>query len=247
MACLALIVLVTMPAGAQEKLEGSVSADFISHYVWRGQDKGRFSIQPAATLSWQGLSIGMYGSTGFSADDEHEIDLSLGFQRWGINIGVTDYWETGIDKNNRYLFFDEMKGAHQLEANIGYTCKYFSLQAYTVFWGKDLKIDGSRAYSTYIELGVPVTLGGVDWLAKCGVTPMESAGTSTPLGEEGIASLLTTSSYYYAEGFACLEASLRATKTLDMGFSKVPVFAELNINPYLRTANMIFGLTFAPF
>lgn len=247
-ALVAMMVL-TAPAvaGAQKRVEGSVKADIISHYVWRGQDRGGFSVQPTMSLEWQGLSLGAFGSTGFSADDAKEIDIALGYERWGVNIGVTDYWETGIDENNRYLFFKEEECAHQLEGNIGYTCKYFSLQAHTVFWGRDRKINGDRAYSTYIELGVPFTLGGVDWKVRGGFTPFESAGTESVVVENGYFTNKYIQDYYYAEGFACVEAALRATKTLDIGFSKMPVFAELNVNPYLQTAQFVFGVTIEPF
>ena len=247
-AFLAMILLVTAAtAGAQRRVEGNVNADIISHYMWRGQDRGGFSVQPTMSLGWQGLSLSAFGSTGFSSDDPQEINLNLGYERWGVNIGVIDYWETGIDKNNRYLFFKEDECAHQLEGNIGYTCKYFSLQAYTVFWGKDRKINGDRAYSTYVELGVPFSLGGVDWKLRGGFTPFESAGTESPLVEDGYYTGKYKQDYYYAEGFACVEAALRATKTLDIGFSKMPVFAEMNVNPYLRTAQFVFGVTIQPF
>ncbi len=246
-ALVAMIVL-TAPttASAQKRVEGTVGADVISHYIWRGQDRGGFSIQPSMSASWQGLSLGVFGSTGFSSDDTQEIDVTLGYERWGVNIGVTDYWETGIDENNRYLHV-EKEGAHQLEGNIGYTCKYFSLQAYTVFWGRDRKWNGDRAYSTYIELGVPFSLGGVDWQLRGGFTPFESAGERIPKVENGYYTGKYDYNYYYAEGFACVEAALRATKTLDIGFSKMPVFAELNVNPYLQTAQMVFGITIQPF
>lgn len=241
------LLLVPSLAGAQKQVRGSLSADIVTQYLWRGQELGDFSFQPEASVSWQGLSLGLQGSTGLDKDDRREIDVTLGFQRWGVNIGVTDYWETGVEKNNRYLFFDEFEGAHKLEANIGYTCKYFSLQAYTVFWGNDLKVNGERAYSSYVELTVPFRLGGIDWQLRGGMTPFESAGWTEPLGEDGLAAILTKPNYEYAEGVACLEASLRATKKLDIGFSKLPVFAELNVNPYLQTAHMIFGVTVNPF
>ena len=247
---IAAIIVLTSPmaADAQRRVEGEVKADIVSHYMWRGQDRGGFTVLPAMSASWQGISLGVVGSTGFSSDDEKEIDVTLGFERWGFNIGVTDYWETGVDEKNRYIFFKEDECAHQLEGNIGYSCKYFSLQAYTLFWGRDNKWNGERAYSTYIELGVPFSLGGVDWNLRGGFTPFESAGTRTPRQEDGYYySGKYDYDFYYAEGFACIEAALRATKTLDIGFSKMPVFAELNVNPYLQTAQFVFGVTIQPF
>lgn len=243
------IIVLTAPAtvGAQKRVEGSVSADIVSHYMWRGQDHGGFTVLPAVSVGWQGISLGIEGSTGFSSDDEKEIDVKLGFERWGVNIGVTDYWVTGVDEKNRYLFFKKDESAHQLEGNIGYTCKYFSLQAYTLFWGRDRKWNGDRAYSTYVELGVPFTLGGIDWQLRGGITPFESAGERTPRVDNGYYTGKYDYDYFYAEGFACVEAALRATKTLDIGFSKMPVFAEFNVNPYLQTAQLVFGVTIQPF
>jgi hypothetical protein len=247
----ALVAIATLAVptsvAAQQRFEGEVGADVISHYMWRGQDKGGFSVQPSISGSWQGLSLNVLGSTGFSSDDAQEIDLNLNYERWGVNIGVTDYWETGIDENNRYLHV-EKDGAHLLEGNIGYTCKYFGLQAYTLLWGDDYKWNGERAYSTYVELSVPLTLGGIDWQLRGGFTPFESAGVRTPKTDSsGYLTGKYDYFYFYAEGFACVEAALRATKTLDIGFSKLPVFAELNVNPYLQTAQMVFGVTIRPF
>lgn len=244
------VLTIPMAVYAQDKVEATVGADFVSHYVWRGQDRGGFSIQPDATVSWKGLYAGMFGNAGFDADDVKEIDLTLGYRRWGFNIGVTDYWQTGIDENDRYFYYDARKGPHQYEGNIGYTCKYFELQAYTIFWGNDYKISGDQAYSTYIELGIPFNLGGAKWDLKAGVTPFESAGTAveTELSTIPNNSVKRVVKYYdYADSFSCISASLRVTKELDLGFSKIPVFAELNANPYMRTAHCIFGFRVQPF
>ena len=245
-----LVALTLLPATswAQKKIESDIQADFVSRYVWRGQDQGGFSIQPEGTIRWQGLSLSAWGTVGLDKDDAREIDVTLGYERWGINIGVTDYWETGIDEQDRYLHF-EKKGAHKLEANLGYTCKYGSLQAYTIFWGNDYKIDGKQAYSTYIELSVPFRLGSVDWVAKAGITPMESAGYTTTKTVPTIWGNATVQvpHHTYAEGFACNVASLRATKSATIGSLELPLYGEVIYNPYLNTAHMLFGVTFRPF
>lgn len=238
--------LLAMPsvAGAQKRVEGSVSADIVTQYIWRGQDLGGFSFQPTASLSWQGLSLNVFGSTGLDKEDPREIDLTLGFQRWGVNIGVTDYWMSGVEKDNRYLYFDEFEGAHKLEANIGYTCKYGSLQAYTMFWGEDYKTNGDRAYSTFIELSIPFRAGGLDWDLRAGVTPMESAGYQTITVPEGAIDGfgIINNHYFYGGGFTCNMASLRATKTLEYKNVKIPVFAEFHANPELKTAMFLAGI-----
>ena len=231
-----------------EEVETYLDATLVSQYMWRGLNLGSISIQPTAYVSWRGLTLRADGNAGFDSSDAKEIDITLGYERWGFNIGVIDYWTSGVDKNNRYFYYDT-KGPHKLEANIGYSWKYGSLQAYTIFYGNDYRISGEKAYSTYIELSVPFKLGGVDFTAVVGGTPFESAGYDEVLENQGFFADEThyIHHYEYAEGPACVMASLRATKTLDLGIAHLPIFAELHTNPYLQTANFLVGFTIAPF
>ena len=224
------------------EVEAHVQADLISHYMWRGTDMGGISIQSELGVSWKGLSLSAFGNAGFDKDDVKEIDLTLNYSNWGFNIGITDYWVSDIDPENRYFFYKDKETPHQLEANIGYTCKYFSFQAYTIFWGNDYKINGDRAYSTFIELSVPFRLGGLNWDARAGITPMESAGYTTLRDTE-----VRGNHYFYGEGFTCNMASLRATKTLEFKNLEVPVFAEIHTNPYLQKANFLVGVSLKVF
>ena len=241
------IIGCAIQAQAQERIEASIDADIVSHYWWRGIDKGHVSIQPEASLSWQGLKLSVDGNTGFDSDDAHEINLKLQYSKFGFNIGAIDYWTSGIDANNRYFYYNEKKGGHQFEGNIGYTCDYFSLQAYTVVWGGDYKINGDKAYSTFVELSIPFKLGGIDWDLRGGITPFESAGYQTEKpATDGWPAGGYQNNYYYADGFSCVMASLRATKSLDLGFTEIPLFAEFHSNPYMRRADLIFGITIKP-
>ena len=239
--------LMAQDTDKKSEFEGFVQASLVSHYMWRGIDMADISIQPEAGVAWKGLSLTASGSAGFNKDDLQEIDLSLGYQKWGFNIGVTDYWSTGVDERNRYFYFDEKKTAHQMEATLGYTCKYASLQAHTMFWGNDFKTNGDRAYSTFIELSVPFRAAGLDWDARVGVTPMESAGYSTIIPSEVEGMGIIENHYFYGGEFACNMASLRATKTLEYKNMKVPVFAEFHANPDLQTARFIIGLSLVAF
>ena len=235
---------------SSKELQATVEADVVTHYIWRGQDRGGLSIQPTARLSWQGLFFQADGSAGIQKDDEQEINLSLGYQLGGFNIGVTDYWQTGIDSENRYFYYDEQLGAHVLEGNLGFTCKYFSLQGYCMFWGNDYKLDSNKhAYSTYIELGIPFKLAELDWQITAGMTPMESSASWTTKTVDTLLGIrdVKIKNYDYAEGLACITASLRATKDIDLGDVRMPVFAEINTNPYLKKATLLFGLSIIPF
>ena len=252
MAVVAAAMVAAVPVCAQEEdangIESYVDVDFVSHYMWRGQNKGGVSLQPEAYVSWKGLTLKLEGNVGLKSSDGQDLDVMLGFERFGFNIGIIDCWESGLDKNDRYFFY-EKKGAHRLEANIGYSWKYGSLQAYTIFWGNDFRISGEQAYSTYVELSVPFGLGGVDWTAAIGITPFESAGYADILEHQGAGGNEThiISHYYYAGQPACVMASVRATKTINLGFAHIPIFAELHTNPYMQKATFLCGLTIAPF
>ena len=226
-----------------------VKADLISHYMWRGTDMGGISIQPEAGISWKGLSLSAFGNAGFDKEDPQEIDLTLGYSLGGFNIGITDYWATGTDPENRYFFYKDKETPHQLEANLGFSCKYFSLQAYTMFWGNDYKINGDRAYSTYVELSVPFRAGGLNWDIRAGITPMESAGYTTTRTVQGLIRQVNVEEnhYFYGEGFTCNMAAIRATKNLQYKNLSLPVFAEIHTNPYLQKANFFVGISVIAF
>lgn len=250
---LALAAITSMPLSAQDKIEAqdeitaTISTDLVSHYMWRGIDMAGPSIQPELNVAWKGLSLDITGNAPFDKEDLKEINTTLGYSLFGFNIGVTDYWTADVDPRNRFFYYGgEAECPHQLEANIGYSCKYGSLQAYTMVYGNDYKIDGSRAYSTYIELSVPFNLGGLNWDIRAGVTPMESAGTTYQekvVTETGGVRTVTRGDWYYGESFTCNMASVRATKKFMFKHFNLPVFVELHTNPYLQRANLLFGIT----
>jgi hypothetical protein len=231
-----------------QEFHAKAGLDLVSKYMWRGTDMADFSIQPSLGISWKGLSLTADASTGFKDDDIEDLDVTLSYSRWGFNIGVIDYWTKDVDEKNRYFYYDS-HGPHQFEANLGYTCDYFSLQAYTMFAGNDFKINGDRAYSTYIELSVPFKAGGLEWDARVGITPMESAGTSVTRKVQGLIREIevTENFYQYGEGFTCNMASIRATKNFEFKYFKLPVFAEIHVNPYLQKAYVLAGVTIATF
>lgn len=244
---LALAAITFMPVSAQDKVTATASADLVTRYMWRGIDMAGVSIQPELNLAWQGLSLDIEGSNPLEKDGGvQDLNVTLGYSLYGFNIGVTDYWTADVDPRNRYFYYGgETECPHQLEANIGYTCKYGSLQAYTMVYGNDFKIDGNHAYSTYIELSVPFKLGGLDWDVRAGVTPFESAGTTyeeVVTTATGKRVTYTRGDWMYGESFTCNLASVRATKEFEFRKFKLPVYVELHTNPYLQRANLVFGI-----
>lgn len=224
-------MLCSMTVNAQDKVEGSVSADIVSRYIWRGQALGDAAVQPGASLAYKGFTLGAWGSYGFvKSSDTKEFDLSLSYTCGGLNIGVTDYYFSYSGMENTYFEYRSHNTAHVWEANVGYDFGPASLQWYTNIGGADgVNKSGKRAYSSYVQLCAPFKLASCDWTATVGAVPY------------------ATSFYSDADGFAVTNLSLRVTKTLPVCRKwGIPVFMEGTCNPSTKKGYLTVGLTVAP-
>ena len=227
----ALGLVMNMTTYAQDKVETTIAADFVSQYIWRGLDLGDVSIQPTLGVGYKGLSLTAWGNVGLSnSSDTKEFDLTLSYTIGGFNIGITDYWfNLGLDPENRYFKYDAHGTNHLFEANIGYDFGFASLQWYTNFAGNDgLNKDGKRAYSSYVEANVPFKLVKIDWTATAGVVPY-----ATDL--------------YGTTGFAVTNLALKATKDIKITDSfSIPIFGQVVANPCSQKAYLVLGFTLQP-
>mgnify|MGYP006872992391 CR=1 FL=1 len=228
---LAMGLVASATALAQENVETTVAADVVSKYIWRGQDLGSSAVQPTLGIGYKGLSLSAWGSYGIADPaDTKELDLTLAYETGGLSIGVTDYWfSEGQDPQGRYFKYDAHGTNHLFEATVGYDFGIASLQWYTNFAGNDgVNKDGDRAYSSYVEANVPFRLGGMDWTATAGAVPFA-----------------TTS--YGTSGFAVINLALQATKDIKITdkFS-LPVFAQVAANPCSQKAYLVFGFSLHP-
>ena len=218
-------------ATAQDEIETTVAADFVSSYIWRGQDLGSAAVQPTLGVGYKGLSLTAWGSYGLvNTADTKEFDLTLAYTTGGFNIGITDYWfNAGLDSEGRYFKYDAHGTNHVFEANIGYDFGPLSLQWFTNFAGNDgANKDGKRAYSSYVEVAVPFKLATVDWTATAGAVPWA-----------------TTS--YGTNGFAVTNLALKATKEIKVTDTfSIPVFGQVVGNPCSQNAYLVFGFTLQP-
>ena len=74
---------------AQENIETTISGDFVSSYIWRGQDLGSAAVQPTLGVGYKGMSLTAWGSYGLAnPDDVKEFDLTLGYAVGGFNIAM---------------------------------------------------------------------------------------------------------------------------------------------------------------
>lgn len=221
-----LLATMLMPCSihAQDKVEASVGADFVSSYLWRGQDLGGVSIQPSISLDYKGFTLEAWGSVGFDSEDDKELDLTLAYTTGGFSASVTDYWFTG---GPGYFHYSSGDTNHVFEAQVGYDFGPVALNWYTNFAGADgLNKDGERAYSSYVTLAAPFTLGGLDWMAEVGATPWAT-------------------DYYEANGFAIVDVSLEVEKEIKITDSfSLPLFAKIAWNPRSEAAHFAVGLSF---
>lgn len=235
MATALLITLAPSTMTAQDKVEASVGADLVSGYIWRGQDLGGVSIQPALGVSYKGFSLGAWGSTGIESKDTKEFDLTLGYATGGFSVSVTDYWfnktagEGDEFITNKYFKYGAHSTAHVFEAQVGYDFGPLAVNWYTNFAGADgIKENGKRAYSSYFALSAPFSLGGLDWAVDLGMVPWE-----------------TTFYNGYTSGFSVTDVSLAASKEIKVTDSfSVPAFAKVTVNPRTEGAYFTFGLSF---
>ena len=218
-------------AHAQDKIEATISGDFVSSYIWRGLDAGSAAVQPTLGVGYKGLSLSAWGSYGLTdPDDVKEFDLTLAYAASGFNIGITDYWfSAGLDPDARYFKYDAHGTNHIFEANIGYDFGFASLQWFTNFAGNDgFNKNGKRAYSSYVEASVPFKLATCDWTATAGAVPYAT-------------------SFYGTTGFAVTNLSLRATKDIRITDSfSIPLFAQVTGNPCSQKAYLVLGFTLHP-
>ena len=216
---------------AQDKIETTIQADFVSQYIWRGLDAGSVAVQPTLGIDYKGLSLAAWGSYGLTnPDDTKEFDLTLAYTTGGFNIGITDYWfSVGGDPDGRYFKYDAHGTNHVFEANIGYDFGPVSLQWFTNFAGNDgVNKDGKRAYSSYLEAAVPFKLATCDWTAAAGMVPYAT-------------------SFYGTTGFAVTNLSLKATKDIRVTDTfSIPLFAQVVGNPCSQNAYFVFGFTLRP-
>lgn len=223
--------LLSIVAPAQDKVEGTISADIVSKYIWRGLDQGSAAIQPTLGLSYKGFSLTAWGNCGFVDEkDVKEFDLTLSYKVGGFNIGVTDYWlSSGQDPDGRYFIYYAHSTNHVFEANIGYDFKLLSFQWYTNFTGNDgLTKSGKRAYSSYFEINVPFRLATIDWQATAGAVPYATT-------------------FYDTNGFSVINLGLRATKDIKITDTfSIPIFGQIIASPRQQTAYFIFGFTLQP-
>ena len=156
-------------------------------YLWRGQYSGAANIQLDASVGYGGLYFNMWWNIGVTdwtfRTFQPEVDLSLGFNRWGLNLYML------YVHNFNCGFFDFANYAdkgNRLELNLRYTLS--SKIPLSILWGTrvsaaDGYIDANgnlkRAYSSYLEISYTQALPyDLSLRGALGMTPWKSRYTS---------------------------------------------------------------------
>lgn len=226
----AVLVICTIgSAQAQDTIEGGLSTDFVSSYIWRGQQLGDVSIQPELRVGWKGLSLAAWGNVGLSNHkDAKEIDLTLSYETGGLSFGIVDYWNDEHD--SRYFYYQRDSTGHAFEGFVAYDFGPVSLSWQTFFAGNDYQAgSGRRAWSSYFEVATPFRLLDCHWKATAGVVPWAC-------------------DYYNTSGFSVTNLSLRVAKDIKITESfALPLFAQITANPASQKMYFVAGLTLKVF
>lgn len=225
---LGMAIAVPCSVAAQDKVETSVGADLVSGYIWRGQDLGGVSIQPSLSIAYKGLSLTAWGSVGIDKEDSKEMDFTLAYETGGFSISITDFWTVPYGGETNYFHYGAHSTSHVFEAQIGYDFGPLAVNWYTNIAGADgVNEDGDRAYSSYVSLAAPFTLGGLEWTAEVGATPW------------------ATDYYAEADGFTVCDISLATSKEIKITDTfSLPAFGKLSFNPATEGTYLTFGLSF---
>jgi len=221
----ALVCALSMYVHAQDEINTIAKADILSQYMWRGQEMGATSFQPALGIEWRGFSLVGGANVGISdKNDPKELDITAQYTMGNFRFGLVDYWSDS--PNKRYLYYDAHSTSHVFEAFVGYDFGVLNASWQTNFAGQDYQVaDGKRAYSSYVELTAPFRLASCKWEAQLAFVPWKS-------------------DYYNTTGFAVTNVNLKAVKEIRLTeHFALPVFAQVVANPCSQKTYIVFGLT----
>ena len=224
---IAMGLVASATALAQDKVEATIAGDLVSQYVWRGLDCGNVSVQPTLGVAYKGFSLSAWGSVGFKSEDTKEFDLTASYTTGGLTVAVTDYWFD--DPEPRYFYYNAHSTSHVFEASVAYDFGLLSAAWYTNFAGNDgLNKSQKRAYSSYAEVNVPFRLATCEWTGTVGAVPYATT-------------------FYDTSGFAVTNIALKASKDIKITDTfAIPLFAQVIANPSSQKAYFVVGFTLQP-
>ncbi|MBC8315849.1 MAG: hypothetical protein H8E51_10130 [Bacteroidetes bacterium] len=229
----------------------NIGADLASRYIWRGQNFGKSAaIQPTASISAFGLTLGAWGSYAFSRhslqlDDStsitynySELDLFISYRYKYFTLMLFDYYAPGpIDSlpGNDYFNWNNKSTFHALEASFIFDGpEKFPIQfiAAVMVYGADKGKDSTgiygfgtkNNYSTYFELSYQFNVKGF------GIKPFIGG---IPFG-----------SLWYGPKAGINNVGINISKDIPVSkkFS-IPIQSNLIVNPLSKKVYLVFILS----
>ena len=211
-------LVISLGTVKSQGLTVKAEADFVSAYIWRGLYVGPASIQPGISLSANGLTLGVWGSSSFNST-WREFDLYARYSIGNLSLLITDYFlPHDLPNGDKVSYFNFSE--HVVEATLSYT--FGESLPLTFVWNTNFV--GDEDYSTFVEASytIPTSFADIDLIV--GATP--KAG-------------------YYSDGFAFVVTSIKASKEILVNdkFS-VPLYTQAILNPDSKDVFLVFGVKF---
>ncbi len=211
-----------------------INADFVSRYVWRGQQLGTMSVQPILEFSAGNFTVGSFGSASFAGDTPfQEADLYASYQLHPtIKLTVTDYFLTRDFANNNYFEYRPDSTGHIVEPTLTFDASSLGvpielLVAANIYGADARKTNGDMNYSTYAELTYKKQIGATDFSTFLGFS-ITTPGNNLP-------------SFYGNTKPAVVNFGLKAEKTIPITSKfSLPVSAALITNPDAGNIWLVF-------
>ena len=109
---------------AQEKIEATIGADFVSQYIWRGLDCGNVSVQPTLGVAYKGFSLSAWGYFNYKAHEtSHVFEGMVGYD-FGL---LSAAWYTNFAGNDGYNKSGKRAYSSYMEVNVPFklaTCEW---------------------------------------------------------------------------------------------------------------------------
>lgn len=206
----------------------SVGTDASTMFIWRGFAVAKTpTIVPAFTFNYAkngfGFEAGYCSVTELQGDHYLEMDLWATARYKGFTFTAL---EQGVGNN---LGIGGYKDNFELTLIYELPFEHFpaSLSWNTFVAGDDFNLDGSRAFSSYIELKVPFRYDRFYVCASAGAVPFKS---------EII--------YQNAGGFKFNNLNLRTGYTLSAGEKcQLPLYAQYTYNPLFKKHFFVLGFS----
>jgi hypothetical protein len=212
------------------KVDLTVGADLVSHYIWRGLNLGNSpAIQPTMGITYGGLSFGSWASYSVNPSSFQEVDLYLSYTIGSFTFGVNDYYNPvdSMGVSDTYFNYGKSSTLHSLEpfitlSEIGGTG--FSATAAFFAYGNDRDENNKNLYSSYLELSYSANVKDLGFTFFGGGTVNKG---------------------YYAGKPAVTNLGITISKEIKItdGFA-LPCKGSFIVNPNTQNVYFVFGFTF---